>query len=140
MPPSRSDLEAFMQAALREAELGLRSGELGVGAVLVISGQIVAAGRSRQVERGSALAHAELDVLWRGSERLASYGEDAILVTTVEPCLMCLGAALRLGISHIVYGMTNPNAGQRLIKAPIPGLTYEGGILASTARELMEPQ
>jgi tRNA(Arg) A34 adenosine deaminase TadA len=132
-----SDLERFMRAALDEAERAGGAGELPVGAVLVVGGTVVAAGRSRQVERGSALAHAELEVLERGSALLRDGADDAILVTTVEPCLMCLGAALRLGVGRIAFGAANPNAGVTMLKALPAGVAYEGGILEGRARDLM---
>lgn len=126
-----------MRAALDEAERAAEAGELPIGAILAIDGGVVAAGRSRQVERGSALAHAELEVLERGSALLRERAGGAILVTTVEPCLMCLGAALRLGVGRIAFGAANPNAGIKMLRALPPGLVYEGGVLEGPARDMM---
>jgi tRNA(Arg) A34 adenosine deaminase TadA len=61
-----------------------------------------------------------------------------MLVTTVEPCLMCVGAALRLGVNQIAFGMDNPNAGRRLLDDGVLIQLYQGGILEARARELME--
>lgn len=124
-----------MDAALREAERAREAGELGIGAALAVDGKVVLVGRCRIVERGSALAHAELDVLTRG-EPLVRRGLDAILVSTVEPCLMCLGAALRVGVTQIVFGAPNPRAGMKQLVSPPLNLAYTGGILESRASAL----
>jgi len=121
-----------MEAALEEAQAARDAGELGIGAAFVVDREIVVVGRSRIVERGSALAHAELDVLSRG-EQLVRQGSDAILVATVEPCLMCLGAALRVGVTEIAFGAPNPRAGMRQLGYVPPDLGYTGGVLESRA-------
>jgi tRNA(adenine34) deaminase len=129
-------LERYMEMALDEAQTARDAGELGIGAAFVIDGEVVCVGRSRIVERGSALAHAELDVLTRG-QPLVRRGVATALVTTVEPCLMCLGAALRVGVAQIAFGAPNPRAGIKQLASPPPRLVYTGGILESRAAALL---
>jgi tRNA(adenine34) deaminase len=88
------DLEAFMDEALGEADAAGRAGELPIGAVVVIDNGVVSRGRSRQNERRSQLAHAELEELMSGGEPVFTRYEEAVLFTTVEPCPLCLGAAV----------------------------------------------
>ncbi len=105
LPPDLAalDLEALMRVALREAELAGEAGELPIGAVLVVDGAIVARGRARHQELRSQLAHAELQALLGGGEALWRDYARGVLVSTMEPCPMCLGAAVMADIPHIVF-------------------------------------
>jgi tRNA(adenine34) deaminase len=140
---SQGDLERFMRAALALAEEAGLAGEMPIGAVVVIDGEIVSRGRARHQERRSQLAHAELEALEGGGNRLwEDYGR-AILVTTVQPCPMCLGAAVMADVPHIVFAAhdalvqtaqtveTNPYV-QRHIT------TWLGGILEAESLALIE--
>jgi tRNA(adenine34) deaminase len=127
----------LMRLALAEAAAARESGDIAVGAVLAIDVAVVALGRSRQSERGTPLAHAELEVLNCAAQEIAKSSGAVLLVTTVEPCLMCLGAALRVGVGEIIFGATNPNAGIRLLAVPPPGLIYRGGVLEDQAAALL---
>jgi tRNA(adenine34) deaminase len=95
------DLEAFMQAALAEAEAAGKHGEYPIGAVVVIDGAVVSRGRSRNRAARSPLAHAELEALQVGGEALLEHHDRAVLFTTVEPCPLCLGAAVMADVPHI---------------------------------------
>src|SRR3712207_1472213 len=86
------DLAPFMHEALREAEQAGLSGELPIGAVLVIDGHIIARGRSQRKRQQCQLMHAEMEALLHGGRALWERYQDAILFTTMEPCPMCLGA------------------------------------------------
>jgi tRNA(adenine34) deaminase len=134
LPPG-SELADFMRVALAHGDAAGRAGELPVGAVLVIDGEVVAAGRSRIVERGSVLAHAELEALTAAGARLRDR-TDAVLVTTVEPCLMCLGAVVRTGVAHVVFAVSNRSAGMAMVTALPSVRTYIGGVLEADARDL----
>jgi tRNA(adenine34) deaminase len=86
------DAEAVMREALAEAAAAAAAGERPIGAVLVVAGEIVSRGRSRQNERRSQLAHAELEALLRGGEPLWERDSEAVLFTTVEPRPLCVSA------------------------------------------------
>jgi tRNA(adenine34) deaminase len=103
-----ADLERFMDEALREADKAGRAGELPIGAVVVIGGAVVSRGRSRQNERRTKLAHAELEALLRGGEAVYTRHDEALLLTTVEPCPLCFGAAVMADVPHIVFAARDP--------------------------------
>jgi tRNA(adenine34) deaminase len=100
---TRAQLESYMRGALALAEEAGLAGEMPIGAVVVIGGEITSRGRARHQERRSQLAHAELEALEGGGDRLWEGYERTLLVTTVQPCPMCLGAAVMADVPHIVF-------------------------------------
>jgi tRNA(adenine34) deaminase len=140
---SRADLERYMRAALALAEEAGLAGEMPIGAVVVIDGEIVSRGRARHQERRSQLAHAELEALEGGGDRLWEDYERAILVTTVQPCPMCLGAAVMADVPHIVFAAhdalvqtTQTVETNAYVQRHIT--TWLGGILESESLALIE--
>jgi tRNA(adenine34) deaminase len=110
--PAVRDDSWFMRAALREAAKAGRRGEVPVGAVVVQGGKIVARGSNRPVSSSDPTAHAEVVALRRAARRAGNYrltGCD--LYVTIEPCAMCLGAAVQARIGRLVYGAPDPKAG-----------------------------
>ena len=107
------DFSHLMTLALREAEKGLEKGEVPVGAVLSnASGEILAKAHNLSVSRHDPTAHAEILALRKAGERSQNYRlNGATLVVTLEPCLMCMGAALHARISRLVFGASDPKAG-----------------------------
>lgn len=99
-----SQEDPFLEAAIREAEQGLREGGIPIGSVLVIDGEIVGRGRNRRVQKGSAILHAEMDCLERAGRRPARDYARATLYSTLSPCDMCSGTALLFKIPRIVIG------------------------------------
>ena len=104
--------EALMAAALDEARRGLEAGEVPVGAVVVVEGEIIARAHNAPIALADPTAHAEILALreagrTRGSYRLTG----ATLYATVEPCPMCCGAALHARVARVVYGAADPKAG-----------------------------
>ena len=97
------DLEKFMREALLEADAAGQSGELPIGAVLVLDGEIISRGRASHKGTKSQLSHAELNAMLNGGEKLWINYKRAILFTTVEPCPMCLGAAVMADIPPIIF-------------------------------------
>ena len=96
--------DAFLGAAIEEAQIGLGEGGIPIGSVLVIGDKIVGRGHNRRVQKNSAILHAEMDCL-ENSGRLR--GEDyrqATLYSTLSPCDMCSGTALLYGIPRVVIG------------------------------------
>lgn len=102
-----------MGAALAEARAAAQAQEVPVGAaVLDVGGTVLALGRNRSRELGDMTQHAELAALRGAAAALGTpYLSDCTLVVTLEPCPMCLGAALEARIGRIVYGAANPKAG-----------------------------
>jgi creatinine deaminase len=98
--------DEFMQAAIEEAELGLREGGIPIGSVLVHRGRgiILGRGHNRRVQRGSAVLHGEMDALENAGRQPAQVYRDSVLYTTLSPCAMCSGAILLYGIPTVVVG------------------------------------
>jgi tRNA(adenine34) deaminase len=132
-----------MREALAEAAAAASAGERPIGAVVVVAGEIVSRGRSRQNELRSQLAHAELEALQSGGDAVWERYREAVLFTTVEPCPLCLGAAVMADVPHVVYALHDPLVetyrlieGSAYIGRHIE--TYCGGVLEREARALVE--
>lgn len=97
-------MDAFLRAAIDEAERGLAEGGIPIGSVLVHDGRILGRGRNRRVQRGSVVLHGEMDALENAGRRLAGVYRECTLYTTLSPCAMCSGAILLYGIPRIVIG------------------------------------
>src|SRR5690242_3625259 len=97
-------MDAFMAAAIAEAEKGWSEGGVPIGSVLVHSGKIIGRGHNRRVQKGSAILHGEMDALENAGRQPASVYRESILYTTLSPCPMCSGAILLYGIRHVVIG------------------------------------
>jgi cytosine/creatinine deaminase len=96
--------ERFLEAALEQARIGRAEGGVPVGAALVVDGQVLAVGRNRRVQMGSAIRHGETDALENAGRQPASVYRRATMVTTLSPCDMCTGAILLYGIPRVVIG------------------------------------
>src|SRR5689334_2753191 len=105
--------EQFMREALRMASLGLERGELPIGAVVVLDGRVIAAAHTTEAAERRLLVHAELLAL-EAADRLQPFPgrrRDAQLFVTLEPCLMCLGAAMSFFLGAIHYALESPGDG-----------------------------
>jgi tRNA(adenine34) deaminase len=138
------DLEALMREALLEAEAAGAAGDYPIGAVLVIGGAVHARGRARHpATRLSQLAHAELEALLHGGEPLWEQHEEGVLISTVEPCTMCLGAVVMADVPHVVFAAHDPLPQTGLMIERVPYVrrhieTYLGGILEEESQVLIE--
>ncbi len=107
----RSD-EDFMRLALDEAEQAAAAGETPIGAVLVINGEVIAAGHNMRETWQDPTAHAESIVLRQTAAKLGRWRlTDATVYVTMEPCLMCAGALVLARVNRLVYGCRDPKAG-----------------------------
>jgi len=97
-------MDAFMRAAIDEAEQGLAEGGIPIGSVIVHRGEIIGRGHNRRVQQGSAILHGEMDALERTGRRPAPVYRQCVIYTTLSPCAMCSGAILLYGIPHVVVG------------------------------------
>lgn len=107
------EYEAWMRQALEQARLGAAAGEIPVGAVVVdAAGSILAAAHNRTVTDTDPTAHAEVVALRAAARILGTPRLDgATLVTTLEPCAMCAGAALTARVARVVFGAWDDKAG-----------------------------
>ena len=148
----------LMREALREAEIGVKEGEAPIGCVIALADDADDAepGTARIVARGhnkgNALqrknAHAEIIAFENaGSDgegkppALPMEAEGVILVSSLEPCVMCLGAAMESGVAYVLFGLEAPaDNGTKRVKPPespeSSNPVIEGGILAEESRAL----
>jgi tRNA(adenine34) deaminase len=112
-PPGWDSYEAVMELALAKAREAAATGEAPVGAVLLSrQGELLAQAGNAPISRTDPTAHAEMLVLRQAAEKLGNYRlTGSILVVTLEPCLMCLGAMIHARIGLLVYGAPDPRAG-----------------------------
>ena len=100
------DHEKFMHQALHEADLAGQAGERPIGAVIIHRGVVVGRGRASHLGRRSKIAHAEMNALHTIEQYACDHQHDGlVLYTTVEPCVMCLGAIVMGDIDHIVFAL-----------------------------------
>ena len=116
--------EEYMQLALQEARAADVIGEIPIGAVLVVEGEVVAKAHNMRETWNDATAHAEVIVIREACKKLGRWRlEGAVLYVTVEPCPMCSGAIVNSRIDKVVYGCPDakPEGQSRsLISSVIP--------------------
>ena len=101
-----------MRQALDEARQGLAEGEVPIGAVVVLHGDIVGRAHNAPVTLADPTAHAEVLALRAAGSKTSNYRlSGATLYATIEPCVMCCGAALHARVARVVYGASDPKAG-----------------------------
>ena len=130
----------FMGQALQEAQHAFDNGEVPVGAIIVMHDRIIARGHNLTERLNDVTAHAEMQAFTSAADTLGGkYLKDCTLYVTLEPCVMCAGAAFWTQISRIVYGADDPQRGfLRLNKQVLhPQTEVIGGVLANESRELM---
>ncbi len=104
--------EDWMRLALAEARAAADEGEVPVGAVVIRGNDLIATGRNRRESDRSPLAHAEVEAIGRASEKLRAWRlAGCTLFVTLEPCLMCIGAAIQARIDRLVFASRDPKAG-----------------------------
>jgi tRNA(adenine34) deaminase len=102
----------FMREALAEASIGTSKGEVPVGAVVVIDGKIVGRGHNIPISIKDPTAHAEIIAIREAARFVGAYRlPGAIMYVTLEPCVMCVGAAVHARLSSIRYGARDEKAG-----------------------------
>jgi tRNA(adenine34) deaminase len=110
----RSDMtdEELMGLALEQARVAGAIGEVPVGAVVVVDGEVVAAAHNRRQADSDPSAHAELLALRAACAAAGSWRlPGAQVVVTLEPCPMCAGALVAARVDRVVFGAPDPKAG-----------------------------
>ncbi len=97
-------MEKYMQAAIGEAQKGLKEGGIPIGAVLVYKDRIIGRGHNRRIQQDSVILHGEMDALENAGRQPASVYRECTLYTTLSPCPMCSGAILLYGIPRVIIG------------------------------------
>jgi tRNA(adenine34) deaminase len=102
----------FMRLALLEAKTAAQAAEVPVGAVITVDDTVLARAHNERLALKDPTAHAEIVAMRAAALRVGRYIlDDATLYVTLEPCVMCVGAALNARIKRIVYGCADPKAG-----------------------------
>ena len=104
--------EYFMRLALREAQRAAEHGDVPIGAVVALDGEVIAAAGNERELRKSPVAHAEIIAIEQAAAYMKSWRLlNTVLYVTLEPCPMCAGAIVQARIPHLVYGATDEKAG-----------------------------
>jgi len=135
-----------MAAALEEAARARDAGEVPIGAVVALDGEVIGRGFNQPISSGDPTAHAEILALRDAARRAANYRlTGATLCVTIEPCLMCVGALVHARIGTLVYGAPEPRTGavaSTVRGGELPGHNHRfevvSGIREAECRELMQ--
>jgi tRNA(adenine34) deaminase len=131
----------FMKEALKEARLAFDKDEVPVGAVVVCNNRVIGRGHNLTEQLTDVTAHAEMQAFTAASGFLGSkYLEGCTLYVTIEPCVMCAGAAFWTQISKVVFGAFDTKRGFTLINPKIlhPKTQMIGGVLEAECSALMK--
>jgi len=136
----------FMRAALDEARLASDAGEVPVGAVIVLDGEIVGRGFNQPISASDPTAHAEIVALREAARALGNYRlVGATMYVTIEPCLMCVGAMVHARVGTLVFGAPEPKAGAVVSSCrahEMPSLNHRidvvGGVLEEDCRAVIQ--
>ena len=135
-----------MRAALELAREAANRGEVPVGAVVVVDGQIAGRGFNQPIGTHDPTAHAEIVAMRHAAERLQNYRlTGATMYVTIEPCQMCVGAMIHARVARVVYGAREPKAGaiesaMRAHEHPALNhrMTATGGVFEDGCRAVMQ--
>ena len=135
-----------MRYALNRAIEAGERGEVPVGAIVVVDGDVIAEGFNQPIATNDPTAHAEVVAIRRAAAQLGNYRlTGASLYVTIEPCQMCVGAMIHARIARLIYGTQEPKAGaiESAMRAHEHGslnhrIEVTGGVLAEESRRLMQ--
>jgi tRNA(Arg) A34 adenosine deaminase TadA len=143
--PTEAD-QHWMGLALRQAARAGAAGEVPVGALVVREGRVLGSARNASIATHDPSGHAEVRALRAAGRRAGNYRlPGAVLYVTVEPCAMCMGAAVQARVARLVYGCSDPKggaAGSLFDLSNDPRLNHRmavtPGVNAQGARELLQ--
>lgn len=142
LDPTTQD-EHWMQAALELAEHAAELGEVPVGALVVLDGEVIGEGWNYPISGHDPTGHAEMMALRAAAKKVENYRlVDADLYVTIEPCTMCAGAIVHARIRRVIYGATEPKSGAVCSNGQVfdqPWMNHRvehvGGVLADRCSE-----
>jgi tRNA(adenine34) deaminase len=134
----------FMQAALEQARAAMAEGNMPIGAVLVHDGRIVSVGRNAIDNPPDDTHHAELRAIQAAVSFLAAHKHECTLYTTLEPCMMCLGAIVSVAIDTIVIAAPDSHVGALNLlphspyyRRKLEGMSIVTGVLDAESQTLL---
>jgi len=104
-------MDEYMQAAIHEAQQGIKEGGIPIGSVLVRDTKIIGRGHNKRVQDSDPVTHDEIDWL-RNAGRVGNY-KNAVLYSTLMPCYLCAGAVVQFGIKKVFAGENETFAGAK---------------------------
>jgi tRNA(adenine34) deaminase len=137
--------EKFMTLALEQASLAFQKGEVPVGALITLGGEILAMSHNSSISMNDPSAHAEILAIREAARILDNYRLiNATLYVTLEPCVMCAGAIIQARIQRVVFGAGDPKSGAvvslyRLLHDKRLNHTVEvtGGVMRDVCAEIL---
>jgi tRNA(adenine34) deaminase len=140
-----TDIEC-MSLALAEAHRAAECGEVPIGAVILVGGEVVARGFNRPLGNIDPTAHAEIVALREAAAAVGNYRlVGAEVYVTLEPCLMCVGALVHARVRRVVFGAPEPKTGalgSTIDALAIPTLNHRfdvtRGVLEDECREVVQ--
>lgn len=133
--------DIFMKEALKEAREALELDEIPIGAVIVHGGKIIARGHNLTERLNDVTAHAEMQAFTSAANYIGGkYLKDCTLYVTIEPCVMCAGAAYWTQLKRVVYGAADSKRGFTSVNQSLlhPKTEVTGGVLKEECAELIQ--
>lgn len=138
------DDEFFMRSAIGMAKKSAAMGEVPVGAVIIMNGNIISSAHNMRETGKNALLHAEITAIERACERLERWRlEGCTLYVTLEPCPMCAGAVINSRLDRVVFASYDKKAGAlgSVLDISTFGFnhkfTYTGGVLEEECSQML---
>ena len=134
-------MQSFMSAAIVEAKLAMKEGEIPVGSVIVMGNKIIGRGHNRMEALNDPTAHAEIIAITSACNYISDQRlNGAVLYVTLEPCPMCAGAIMLSRIRMCVYGAPDPIMGAFGSKYNVigPSLEVLGGVFSKECSNLLQ--
>ncbi len=140
------DEKSFMELALKQARIAFDKNEVPIGAVLVHENKVLSKAHNQVEFFKDATCHAELFCIKEGSKILGDFRlQETTLYVTVEPCIMCLGAAILSRVKQIIWGCSDKRHGAlgglvnlSFLKHPIHQVETFSGLMEDEAKYLMQ--
>jgi tRNA(adenine34) deaminase len=133
------DHDLLMAEAIAQARSAHATGEVPIGAVVALDGEIIGRGFNHPITAVDPTAHAEVVAMREAATRLGNYRlTGATLCVTIEPCLMCVGAIVHARIGTLVYGAAEPKSGaiaSMVRGGELPGLNHRFGVISGVREE-----
>ncbi len=136
----------FMNEALKEAKIAYDKGEVPIGAIIVLDGIIIGRGHNERESKNDPTRHAEISAIQEAANVIGDWRlTGACLYVTIEPCVMCIGAAQQARIKRVVFGSKDPKGGAAVSLYQIPKdqrlnhvIEVEEGVLEDECRTIMQ--
>jgi tRNA(adenine34) deaminase len=131
----------FMKEAFKEAQKALARDEVPIGAVIVCGNNIVARAHNLTETLNDVTAHAEMQAFTAASGFLGGkFLENCTLFVTLEPCIMCAGAAFWVQLGRLVFGASDTKRGYRLVSHSLlhPKTRVESGIIEEECSRILK--